>query len=191
MKSINRSIIVAITIIIAMLPKTAVISYAEDYKPYDRMQDYIVLEGGKPELSEDVTLQYCEIPINSFTISNLSPDVTTDLDYTDWWFSEWEDCRYIFLPVTADREQLIISYSAYDTVKLNGEPIRSGETTSLLSDADTFQITVGDVDCGMLKIMQYNLGCIYLSTSHDGLDTLDNNRSISETGKALMLNTWL
>ena len=183
MKSINRSIIVAITIIIAMLPKTAVISYAEDYKSYDR-----ILEGGKPELSEDVTLQYCEIPINSFTISNLSPDVTTDLDYTDWWYSEWEDCRYIFLPVTADRDQLIISYSANDTLKLNGVPVHSGEMTSLLGDDDTFQITVGNVDCGMLKIMQSNLGCIYLSTSHGGLNALDYDRSITETGKVLMLN---
>ena len=66
--------------------------------------------------------------------------------------------------------------------------MQSGEITSLLSDADTFQITVGDVDCGTLKIMQSNLSCIYLSTSHGGLDALDHDRSITETGRALMLN---
>lgn len=188
MKYIKRSMIVAITIIIAMLSQTAVISYAEDYQPYDRMQDYIDLDGETQELSGDMALQYSEIPVEAFTVSNLSPDILTNLDYTDWWYSEWEDCRYIFLPVTADREQLIISYSADDTVKLNGEPVQSGEITSLLSDADTFQITVGDVDCGMLKIMQSNLGCIYLSTSHGGLDALDHDQSITETGRALMLN---
>lgn len=188
MKYIKRCIIVALTIIITMLSQTAVISYAEDYQPYDRMQDYIDLDGEKQELSDDMALQYSEIPVEAFTVSNLSPDILTNLDYTDWWYSEWEDCRYIFLPVTADREQLIISYSADDTVKLNGEPVQSGEITSLLSDADTFQITVGDVDCGMLKIMQSNLGCIYLSTSHGGLDALDYDRSITETGRALMLN---
>lgn len=188
MKYIKRSMIVAITIIITMLSQTAVISCAEDYQPYDRMQDYIDLDGETQELSEEVTSQYREIPIKSFTISNLSPDITTDLDYTNWWYSEWEDCRYIFLPVTADCRKLIISYSADDTVKLNGEPVRSGEMTSLLSDADTFQITVGNVECGTLKVMQSNLGCIYLSTSHGGLETLDNDRSITETGKTLMLN---
>ncbi len=188
MKYIKRCIIVALTIIITMLSQTAVISCAEDYQPYDRMQDYIDLDGETQELSGDMALQYSEIPVEAFTVSNLSPDILTNLDYTDWWYSEWEDCRYIFLPVTANREQLIISYSADDTVKLNGVPVQSGEMTSLLSNADTFQITVGDVDCGTLKIMQSNLGCIYLSTSHGGLDTLDNDRSITENGKVLMLN---
>ena len=173
MKYIKRCIIVALTIIITMLSQTAVISYAEDYQPSDRMQDYIDLDGDTQELTGDTVLQYQEISVGAFTVSNLSPDILTNLDYTDWWYSEWEDCRYIFLPVTADREQLIISYSADDTVKLNGEPVQSGEITSLLSDADTFQITVGDADCGMLKIMQSNLGCIDLSTSHGGLDALD------------------
>lgn len=189
MKYIKRYIIVTLTIIITMLSQTAVISYAEDYQPYDRMQDYIDLDGETQELSGDIAFQYQEIPVETFTISNLSPNIPTNLDYTDWWYSEWEDCRYIFLPVTADREQLIISYSADDTVKLNGVPVKSGEMTSLLGDADTFQITVGDVECGMLRIMQSNLGCIYLSTSHGGLDALDHDRSITETGRALMLNT--
>lgn len=188
MKYIKRCIIVALTIIITMLSQTAVISYAEDYQPYDRMQDYIDLDGETQELSGDMALQYSEIPVESFTVSNLSPNISTNLDYTDWWYSEWEDCRYIFLPVTADREQLIITYSGDDTIKLNGVPVQSGEMISLLGDADTFQITVGDVDCGLLKIMQSNLGCIYLSTSHGGLDTLDHDRSVIETGKALMLN---
>ena len=167
---------------------TIVHVYAEDYQPYDRMHDLIILDGETQELSGDTTLQYQKIPVESFTVSNLSPDISTNLDYADWWYSGWEDCRYIFLPVTADREQLIISYSADDTVKLNGVPVKSGEMTSLLSDADTFQITVEDVECGMLKNMQSNLGCIYLSTSHCGLDALDNDRSITETGKVLMLN---
>lgn len=188
MKQIKRSIIAAITGIIAILPYTAVIGYAENHQPYDRMQDLIDLDGETQELSGDISLQYQDTPVDSFTVSNLSPDVTTDLDYVDWWYSEWEDCRYIFLPVTADRDSLVISYCADDTVKLNGVPVQSGEMTALLGDADSFQITVGDTDCGTLKIMQSNTGCIYLSTSHGGTDALDNDRSITETGTAFMLN---
>ena len=67
MKYIKRSMIVAITIIIAMLSQTAVISYAEDYQPYDRMQDYIDLDGETQELSGDMALQYSEIPVEAFT----------------------------------------------------------------------------------------------------------------------------
>lgn len=188
MKQIKRSIIATVITIIAILPHTAVIGYAEDHQPDDRMRDLIVLDGETQEQSGDITLQYQEIPVDSFTVSNLSPDVKTDLDYVDWWYSEWEDCRYIFLPVTADRDSLVISYSADDTVKLNGVPVQSGEMTSLLGNSDSFQITVGDTDCGTLKIMQSNIGCIYLSTSHGGTDALDNNRNITETGTAFMLN---
>lgn len=177
MKQIKRSIIAAITGIIAILPHTAVIGYAENHQPYDRMQDLIDLDGETQELSGDISLQYQDTPVDSFTVSNLSPDIVTDLDYTDWWYSEWDDCRYIFLPVTADRDSLVISYCADDTVKLNGVPVQSGEMTALLGDADSFQITVGDTYCGTLKIMQSNIGCIYLSTSHVGTDALDNDRS--------------
>ena len=181
-------IVTIILSVISLIPSSSLISSADDHTPYDRMQDLIALDEETQELSGDMALQYSEIPIESFTVSNLSPDVTTDLDYVDWWYSECEDCRYIFLPVTADRDSLVISYCADDTVKLNGVPVQSGEMTSLLGNADSFQITVGDKDCGTLKIMQSNIGCIYLSTSHGGTDALDNNRNITETGKAFMLN---
>ena len=36
--------------------------------------------------------------------------------------------------------------------------------------------------------MQSDLGCIYLTTSHGGLDALDGYRGITETGTILMLN---
>lgn len=195
MKNKLRIRIVTIVLsVISLIPSSSLISSVEasssveTYTPYDRMQDLIAFDEETQELSGDMALQYSEIPVESFTVSNLSPDVTTDLDYVDWWYSEWEDCRYIFLPVTADRDSLVISYCADDTVKLNGVPVQSGEMTSLLGNADSFQITVGDKDCGTLKIMQSNIGCIYLSTSHGGTDAIDNNRNITETGTAFMLN---
>ncbi len=176
--------------ILGLLSHSSFIAYADDYKPYDRSKDLLELDGAKEEsygLSEADALYYSDIPVSSFEVSNLSPNIVTDLDYTDWWYSEWDDCRYIFLPVTADRDSLVITYSADDTIYLNGQPVKSGETTSLLGD-DTFQITVGDKDCGKLKIMQSNIGCIYLSTSHGGTDALDENRNITETGTTIMLN---
>lgn len=177
--------------ILGLLSHSSFIAYADDYKPYDRSKDLIELDGAKEEsygLSEADALYYSDIPVSSFEVSNLSPNIVTDLDYTDWWYSEWDDCRYIFLPVTADRDSLVITYSADDTIYLNRQPVKSGETTSLLGDDDTFQITVGDKDCGKLKIMQSNIGCIYLSTSHGGTDALDENRNITETGTTIMLN---
>lgn len=137
------------------------------------------------------TLKYSQIPVTEFRVSNLSPSIDTDMDYTDWWYSEWEDCRYIFLPSTADRTRLEISCKAEDEtpVFLNGTKIHPGETTDLLSKADEFQVRVGEQDCGTLKIMQSNLGCVYLSTSRGSLDALDENFWLTESGSTLMLNS--
>lgn len=144
-----------------------------------------VTENGQTEASD---LKYKDTPVVSLTVGELSPDTVTDLDYTNWWYSEWEDCHYIFLPSTADRERLVINYSCKNTLYLNGKPINTGMMTSILSEADTFLVRAGNTDCGTLKIMQSDLGCIYLSTSRGGLDPLDNDRNITENGTALMLN---
>lgn len=137
------------------------------------------------------TLKYYQIPVTEFRVGNLSPSIDTDMDYTDWWYSEWEDCRYIFLPSTADRTRLEISCKAEDEspVFLNGTKIHPGETTDILSKADEFQVKVGEKNCGALKIMQSNLGCVYLSTSRGGLDALDENFWLTESGSTLMLNS--
>ena len=79
----------------------------------------------KAEETEGEELKYSEIPVSSFRVSELSPETDTDLDYTDWWYSEWDDCRYIFLPATADREKLVITYSADEELSLNGVPVKS------------------------------------------------------------------
>ena len=130
-----------------------------------------------------------EIPVRSFSVENLSPLIVSDMDHTDWWYSEWDDCRYLFLPSTADRKNLIINYSADDTLYLNGTKIVSGKMTSLLDTDDEFEIMSGNKKCGKLKIMQSKLGCMYLSTASVGLDALDKNRNYVETGKVLMLNS--
>ena len=160
---------------------------AESNANDDRNREMIADGAEGYGLSGTSAMKYGDIPVQLFEVSELSPDVTTELDYTEWWYSEWEDCRYVFLPAMADRDRLVITYSANDTLFLNDTPVTSGETTALLGEDDTFQIKVGDTDCGELKIMQSNLGCIFLSAS-EGLEALDNNRNITEYGTALMLN---
>ena len=132
--------------------------------------------------------EYVDIPVTGFSVSELSPATETDLDFTVWQYNEWEDCRYIYLPCTADRSSLTITYTADADIYLNGTKVVSGENTALLASADEFDIKVGNVDCGKLKVMQSNLGCIYLHTSTGGLDWLDAHDTFTETGNAVMLN---
>ena len=131
---------------------------------------------------------YETVPVDSFRVSDLSPKTDTDMDYTDWWYSPWEDCRYVFLPATADRTKLVIEYSSKEPLTLNGKEIKSGAATDVLADADEFTVKMGKTDCGKLKVMQSELGCFYLSVKPDGLDALDGNRWLEESGTALMLD---
>ena len=147
-----------------------------------------VLTSFADDTADTTELLYSEIPVDSFEVSELSPGIVTGLDYTDWWYSEWDDCRYIFLPSTADRSRLVITYSADETLYLGDNAVVSGKETDILSSADSFDIKVGKRDCGRLVVMQSDLGCIYLSTEKYGLDKLDMNRYLTETGKTLMLD---
>ena len=50
------------------------------------------------------------IPVDSFTVANLAENVTSELDYVDWFYSQYDECRYLCLPSSADRSALMISY---------------------------------------------------------------------------------
>lgn len=142
---------------------------------------------------DDSTLRYQEIPLGKLRVSGIAPDVNTDLDYTDMWYSRWEDCRYLFLPATADRSRLTVTLEAAEgqeqaEVSLNGIYIQSGQETALLGTADEFSLNVNGQDCGKLRIMQSNLGAVYLKTAHGNLDYLNLHDTIEETGSVLMLD---
>ena len=138
------------------------------------------------ELPEPV---YEDIPADLLRVSGISPQADTDLDYVDWWYSEWEDCRYIFLPATADRKSLTLSYRADAALSLNGREIVSGKETDLLSTADEFTVTVGKEDCGTLRILQSTLPVVYLTPEIDGgLDYMDEHKEAACGGSILLLN---
>ena len=144
---------------------------------------------GRPEDMYLEEFLYEEIPVTEFRVSGLAPTTDTGSDHVDWWFSPWEDCRFVFLPAAADRKALRIDYTAEDTICLDGVEVKSGETTDLLSEKDSFQITVGGKDCGTLNVMQSNVGCIFLSTDQgDSLASLDEHKGATITGNALMVN---
>lgn len=131
---------------------------------------------------------YESIPVTDFTVSDLAKNVVSALDYTRWFYSEYEECRYLCLPAVADRAALTISYTAAGTLYLNDVAVESGKTTDLLSTADVFSLRVGDTDCGTLKVLQSDLGSIFLSTQTGGLDFVDTSKANSDSGDTLMFN---
>ncbi|SHM12235.1 CotH kinase family protein [Ruminococcus flavefaciens] len=143
------------------------------------------------EAEEEENLIYKELPISSFIVSDLSPQTDSLFDRTNWSYSKWEDCHYIFLPATADRTKLIIDYNSDEgTIYLDDEELVSGEYTDILSRKDEFQIkTAKGTDCGKLKIMQSDRGSIYIDTNgFCGFSKLFANRFIDFPAYSLMLD---
>lgn len=134
--------------------------------------------------------KYKSIPVSQFRVSNLSPGTDTQKDYADWFYSGNDDCRYLFLPATADRSKITVTFETENDVSLllNDTELVSGEETSLFAETDSFNITVGGKSYGTLKVMQSELGCIFLSTASGTIDKLDTNDDMTETGSVLMLS---
>lgn len=133
---------------------------------------------------------YEQVPVLSFRVSELSPTVTTEMDCVDWWYCQWEDARYLFLPATADRSRLRLDFKASGALTLNGKAVTSGQMTDIFT-ADELQVRVGTVDCGKLYVMQSNLPVMYMSTETGGLSKLNTTSRLSdysEGGTLLCLN---
>jgi len=133
---------------------------------------------------------YEEIPIESFRLSNLFPGFEGEIcDYIEWWYSEWEDCRYIFLPSVADRNSFIVSYSAAEGTELylDDQKIVSGSKFIIPEDKEEYTIKAGKKEYGKLKIMQSDIGCVFLTTASGGLNKLDSDRykTAVDTGSAV------
>lgn len=138
---------------------------------------------------EERELLYQNTPLTLLRVGNLSPQVQTDEDYTDVWYSEWDDCRYLFLPATADRSDLTVEVEtavSEMTVTLDGEPLVSGQT-DIFAKKDVFALTVGGRDCGTLHVMQSDLPCVYLHPETGNTDYLDSHKRVVQTGSVLML----
>lgn len=135
--------------------------------------------------AETESPQYAEIPVTQFTVSGILPQETDPT--LDWWYSETEDCRLLFLPAAADRTSLTITYTAAGTLSLNGTAVESGAETDLLSADDLFAVTVDGIDCGTLRVMQSTLGSVWISLEEGELDRIDCSRFARTSGMALML----
>ena len=155
---------------------------------FSRAADTIGAGNGITAANDEKAQKYADIPVYSFIAVDISPDADTSIDYSEWWYSEWEDCHYLSLPSTADRTHLRIDCFADGNITLDGELIKTGEYTDILSKSDEFQIEVNGEDCGKLKVMQSDRGCIFIDTEVTTFEQLDANRFLTMSGTAVMVD---
>lgn len=141
--------------------------------------------------NEEPVLLYAEVPVERFTVSGLAPQAETDLDYTDWFFAEWEDAHYIFLPATADRSCLTVTYTLPEDkseLLLDGAPLVSGAETDVFAGKDSFALTVDGEDCGELRVMQSDMPCAFMELTDHTLEELCASKYNVSAGSAVFFD---
>ncbi|MCQ2407952.1 MAG: CotH kinase family protein [Oscillospiraceae bacterium] len=141
--------------------------------------------------AEKTVLQYAEVPVEQFIVSGLAPQAETDLDRAEWYFAEWEDAHYIFLPATADRSHLTVTYTLPEGKKellLDGETLESGKETARFAEKDSFALTVDGEDCGELRVMQSDIPCAFLELTDYTIAELSETKSNVSAGSAVFFD---
>ncbi|MBR5362904.1 MAG: CotH kinase family protein [Oscillospiraceae bacterium] len=130
-----------------------------------------------------------DTPAVSLSVSGVFPQPDAASAQVHMTYIDWDHSWYLFLPASADRAHLTVSYEVSGDAKLllNQQEIISGAETDLLGSADTFTLQAGEHNLGTLHVMQSNLGCMYVSLPPDGLGMLTQEKETAVTGDALML----
>ena len=141
--------------------------------------------------TEEPALQYAEVPVERFTVSGLAPQAETDIDRAEWYFAEWEDAHYIFLPSTADRSHLTVTYTLPEGRKellLDGEKLESGKETGRFAEKDSFALTVDGEDCGELRVMQSDIPCAFMELTDHTIEELSASKNNVSAGSAVFFD---
>lgn len=137
---------------------------------------------------ETVTEEPAQPDAFSLSVSGIFPgkdaDAPVSAVYIDW-AAGW----YLFLPAAADRSHLILQYETGTDAPLllNQTEVQSGAETALLSAADSFVMQSDGAEIGTLRVMQSNLGCMYLTLGEGDRAMLDTDRDYAASGSALIL----
>ena len=141
--------------------------------------------------AEEADTDVNTLVLTDLRIAGLVPDEKPEDAYTSWHFSEKESCCYVFLPASADRSHLLISYDTEDdsTIYLNDTEIISGEYSDVLSLSDEFVIKTEDAELGTLKVMQSELSAMFITSDEGNMNEFLKNRDLVKEGKALVTDS--
>ncbi len=136
-----------------------------------------------------ITFFFSALIILSFSaVISLGADNITELSVTapvgeetvtvKWWKSG-ESC-YLFLPSDADRESLTLSYTAEDTVYVNGEAVENGGTVSLTESTAPYRLICGETNYSLYVFSSQNLPSVHITTESGSMEKVHADKSYKE-----------
>ena len=102
---------------------------------------------------------------------------------------------YMFLPSTADCNNLKVWFSASSTVSVNGTQLTSGQTTDVFSALDAggikkdYTLKIGSTSYNLVGVKSGNVGAVYVDTSSGSISRINSSsdHSVSEAGSVMVV----
>lgn len=125
--------------------------------------------------------------ITSFTVNTDSAGNESALGAVDW-HKGTDGYYYIFLPTTADRNNLTVWFTADADVMCGETKLVSGEATDAFANGNSFTLTCGDVSYSVKALQADSVGTVYINTESGNMNSVHADKEHKEPGNILILN---
>lgn len=110
-----------------------------------------------------------------------------DLSSVDW-YKSGDGNYYIFLPASADKSNLTVSFSADSDVFCGETKLVNGEATAVFANGNSFVLTCGDSSYKVKVLQGKGAGTIHINTESGNMDAVHADKSHKEPGEVLILD---
>ena len=114
-----------------------------------------------------------------------SATTTNNIDAVKWYAKDGK--YYWFLPSSADLSNLTV-YHNFDSVKINGTAIISGNSYSLFKNNQTYSVTADGTTYTLCVQKANGIGSMFLTTESGSMSNVNSDKSISESGQLVAID---
>lgn len=112
----------------------------------------------------------------------------SDIDAIKWRYKSSEGQYYLYLPSTADTNNLVIWHNFKSDVTVNGNKLISGEATSIFNGGGSFTLNIGNKSYKLVVMQSENISSMFLTSESGNLDKVHANKEYKESGEYFLVS---
>lgn len=125
--------------------------------------------------------------ISSFAVNTNSAENASDLGAVEW-YKAADGRYYLFLPSSADKNNITVWFTADADVMCGDTKIVNGETTDAFANGDSFVLTCGNATYNVKVLQAANSGTVYINTESGSMEAIHADKSHKESGNVIILD---
>lgn len=125
--------------------------------------------------------------LSGLTVSEFTQNETVVHQKINWYYSSRDNKYYLILPAGTNTASLTVSLTANAPVTIDGQPLVSGEKTSLLTVGD-HTLSCNGQTYALTVLQAGDLPTVYITTESGSLAAVHADKSYKEPGSTLIIN---